>query len=200
MTNFSTCLPERIGLALHVDDVRSGEGAKSRIVGEQADLDGFGEPRLLLRALAVGVIFPRFDRHRHIPFAVRAAHGRGRLDLEVVKRDPLEQVGDQRLLLGRFGFRAKHRDQVERARIGRDREAVFVDKAPQRAVDRFLADPPLEQIQSERALAVSDMILADLDAGQRSLGDHLGAPSVQIAVELELQEGAEPVFAHAASA
>ncbi|HYE01880.1 MAG TPA: hypothetical protein VD963_01460, partial [Phycisphaerales bacterium] len=180
-------------MALQHDHVPRVERIAAGLGGEQSDLDPLGERGLRLRAPAVGVELLRLHRHRHVPPPVRAPDRRGLVDAQVVEGDALEQVGDQRLLLRRLRLGAQGRDQVERAREGRAPKPVPPQQRPERPVDRVLAQPLLQQVHGERALAVRDVVLPGHAGEGRLLGSVRAA--LQVPVQLELQVAAEMVLA-----
>jgi outer membrane receptor for ferrienterochelin and colicins len=78
------------------------------------------------------------------------------LGVRQTRYDPL--LRPQRAPSGRGRWTSGRRPKASSS-TRRAREAVLSTKPPQRAVDRLLAHPLLEQVQSERALAVVDIIL-----------------------------------------
>ena len=141
--------PLRIGSRPITIDVLGREGAEPGTRGEQADLDRLGEPAPWSpRPCRRRNICPR---RRSASWSSRRRPARRRVGhLEVVERDPLEQIGDQLLLLGRLRFLAELGDQVGRAQVGRALEAILGDEPRQRAIDRGLAEPLLQQIHRQR--------------------------------------------------
>ena len=85
-------------------------------------------------------------------------------------------------------------DQVQRARIGRALEPPGRHQPRQRAVDRILAQPVLEQVHDKAALAVMDVLLV-LDPRKGLFGQRIALASGKILIELELQEAADLVLA-----
>ena len=86
-------------LAVHHQHVFAVELADTRTGGKQPDLDGFVECSGFLDTLAIGVEFLCFQRDRGQPLAIGSLGNLGFGCFEIVNRDPLEQVGNQRLLL-----------------------------------------------------------------------------------------------------
>lgn len=95
--------------------MRFVEGLAARLRGEEADLDALGEGRLCFSAFSIVIELLRHNGQGHVPFAVGAAGGGGTVDFEVIERNALEEVCNQRLVLLGLRLGAERGDELEGA-------------------------------------------------------------------------------------